>query len=56
MAASGEEALSFFEKAHFDIVFMDCHMPDMDSYMTTKMIRQIELEKNLEKNLENLWS
>ncbi|MCH2206962.1 MAG: ATP-binding protein [Lentisphaerales bacterium] len=50
MAASGEEALSFFEKAHFDIVFMDCHMPDMDGYMTTKMIRQIELEKNLEKS------
>ena len=51
MANSGREALELFESNHFDIVFMDCHMPEMDGYVTTKMIRQIELEKGHDKNI-----
>ena len=46
MADSGIKALELFDKFNFDIVFMDCHMPEMDGYTTTKMIRQIELEKD----------
>jgi CheY-like chemotaxis protein/two-component sensor histidine kinase len=40
-AENGEEALNFFtaDPAHYDIIFMDIHMPIMDGYTATEKIR-----------------
>ena len=47
-AQSGHEALEYFKRYHFDLIFMDCNMPDLDGYTTTKMIRDIENENKVE--------
>ncbi len=41
-AASGKQALEILEKEHFDVVFMDVQMPEMDGFETTAAIRQRE--------------
>jgi CheY-like chemotaxis protein len=40
--ASGQEALDAIEARHFDMVLMDCQMPDMDGYQTSAEIRRRE--------------
>lgn len=39
MAEHGEQALEMLERANYDLVLMDCHMPVMDGYETTRRIR-----------------
>ncbi len=39
IAESGEEALKILDKNHFDMIFMDIHLPGMDGYQTTKEIK-----------------
>lgn len=41
-ASGGREALAMFENSRFDVVLMDLQMPDMDGFVTTKKIREIE--------------
>jgi len=41
-ADNGAEAVKEMERSGFDVVFMDCHMPGMDGYETTKAIRRLE--------------
>ncbi|MFA5040186.1 MAG: response regulator [Bdellovibrionales bacterium] len=41
-ASDGEEAFQKFIKRKFDIVFMDCHMPKVDGFESTKKIRDFE--------------
>lgn len=42
MAGSGVEALQIYNHDKPDLILMDCRMPDMDGFDTTRIIRQIE--------------
>jgi two-component system sensor histidine kinase/response regulator len=39
VAASGGEAIERTKKRSFELIFMDCQMPEMDGFMTTERIR-----------------
>jgi PAS domain S-box-containing protein len=41
MARDGSEAVKMVEKAEYDIIFMDCHMPVMDGFQTIEKIRNM---------------
>ncbi|HVI57126.1 MAG TPA: ATP-binding protein [Luteibacter sp.] len=43
--SGGDAALKAVEDRSFALVLMDCHMPDMDGYETTRQIRQREVEQ-----------
>lgn len=47
IAHSGAESLKYFENESFDMIVMDCQMPEMDGYETTQKIRQIEQDNTL---------
>ena len=46
VVANGLEALKALEKDHFDIVFVDCQMPEMDGFEVTAAIRSRESHAN----------
>jgi CheY-like chemotaxis protein len=54
-AKNGKEALDKIkEKGHYDLILMDCEMPVMDGYTTTKEIRLFEADKKMKnQNSEN---
>lgn len=43
---SGKECVERYKSENFDMIFMDCHMPDMDGFETTQAIRAIEHLRN----------
>jgi len=41
VAGNGHEALALLECADYDLVLMDCHMPDMDGFEATASVREL---------------
>jgi CheY-like chemotaxis protein/HPt (histidine-containing phosphotransfer) domain-containing protein len=39
---NGRQALQAMAKSHYDVVFMDCQMPELDGYEATRNLRVIE--------------
>ena len=42
LASSGAEALAHIQQRAFDLILMDCNMPEMDGFQTTACIRSLQ--------------
>ena len=43
-ANDGKEAVALLENSSFDLIFMDCHMPRMDGFEATRILRQTQAD------------
>ncbi|HYH39169.1 MAG TPA: ATP-binding protein [Azospirillum sp.] len=44
MVNDGQQAVEAFRNARYDVVLMDCHMPVMDGFEATRVLRALERE------------
>ena len=47
VAADGRQGLEMWKQGRFDLVLTDCHMPEMDGYQMTHLIRMTESKDKL---------
>ncbi|AFY02266.1 sensor/response regulator hybrid [Bdellovibrio bacteriovorus str. Tiberius] len=47
MVENGKLALEKLQTSDFDLILMDCHMPEMDGFLATQVIRENPKFKNL---------
>jgi CheY-like chemotaxis protein/anti-sigma regulatory factor (Ser/Thr protein kinase) len=43
-AINGREAIDAYRARHYDAIFMDCQMPEIDGYQATQTIRHLEAD------------
>ena len=39
---NGQQVLTALEKDRYDVIFMDCQMPEMDGFTATQEIRKLD--------------
>lgn len=48
IAGDGATAAQMAQKTNYQLIFLDCKMPDIDGYETTKIIRKHQKDKNIQ--------
>jgi signal transduction histidine kinase/CheY-like chemotaxis protein/HPt (histidine-containing phosphotransfer) domain-containing protein len=51
LAENGQIAIDMYNKSQYDLILMDCQMPQVDGYKATRAIRNVEKEQNNPKTI-----